>query len=294
VPDSVSWNIIYGADSNQVVLAVDFPAARYSEASFTELAVAIGSGYRFLQAAPRTSDTRRGIRGVVHASRWLDAIRQEQCPVRAVFGYGVGGVYAASIAQEISQWQPTPKVFLFDPQLASTKLLGREFCREISSVSSLLSDDEAERARKIAAEVNGRETRDVADIAAELVEGYLEVIAVAFERAGLGDARSSKFTVSFESYMSWISAAARIDPGRVWAHSIAIASSDYIGSSVRENFPDGVSNPIGQIGRWISFDERCADLLRSDTVAEAVLNLLELESSCPRLRGDPVHKPAGE
>ena len=189
-----------------------------------------------------------------------------------MLGYRIGSVYAAAIAEGISRWQPMPKIILFDPQFSSIELLGHEFHREISSISSLLGDDEIEHARKAAAEISGAVTGDVANVAAEIVASYLEVITAPFERAGLGDARSNKFTVSFESYMSWLSVADQIDPGQAWKRSTGIASSAYADMPARAHLADDDPCLIGQM---ILFDVDHADLLRSDCVAQAVLDLLE-------------------
>ena len=194
--------------------------------------------------------------------------------MRAVLGYGVGCVYAAAIADGISGWQQPPKIILFDPQSPSIKLLGHEFNREITANSSLLSDEEIEHSRKVAAAIARSVTRDVADAAVEIVEAYQEVITVAFERVGLGAARDSALTRLFESYIAWVSVAGQIDPSFAWKRSVAIISSDHAGTPDREPRPGG----SGLIGQWIPFQVRRADLLRCDPVARTVIDLLELAS----------------
>ena len=272
MPDSSSWDVIFGADSGQVVLSVDFPARRRQEASFLDLATRIGPGYRFLQTKPPAARSFQRLCGDAYVGPWIDGIQQGRHQVLAVLGYRIGSVYAAAIAEGIAQWQTMPKLILFDPQFSSIELLSLEFHREISSISSLLGDDEIERARKAAAEISQAATSGVADVAAEIVESYLEVITIPFERAGLGDARSNKFTVSFESYMSWLSAAGQIDPSPAWKRSTGIASSAYAGLPARAHLAD---DDCGLIGQMIPFDVSHADLLRSDSVAQAVLGLLE-------------------
>jgi hypothetical protein len=205
--------------------------------------------------------------GDAYVAPWIEGIRQGQHQVLAVLGYRIGSVYAAAIAEGIAQWQAMPKIILFDPQFASIELLSLEFRREISSITSLLGDDEIERARKVAAEFSQVAPSDVADAAAEMVESYLEIISIPFERVGLGDARSNKFTASFESYMLWLSAADQIDPSLAWKLSTGIASSAYAG------LPAGDGR--GLIGQMIAFEVNHAELLGSDSVAQAVLGLLD-------------------
>jgi hypothetical protein len=270
--DSSSWDVIFGADSTQVVLGVDFPARRRREAGFLDLATRIGPGYKFLQTKPPAAGSWQRPCGDAYVGPWLEDIRQDRHQVLAVLGYRIGSVYAAAIAEGISQWQPMPKIILFDPQFSSIELLGLEFHKEISAISSLLGDDEIERARKAAVEISRAAPGDVVSVAAEIVESYLEAITAPFERAGLGDARSNKFTVSFESYMSWLSAADQIDPGLAWRRSTGITSSAYDELPARAHLADDGRCLIGQM---IPFDVGHADLLRSDCVARAVLDLLE-------------------
>jgi hypothetical protein len=271
MPHSGSWDVICGANSRQVVLCVDFPAARRPDASFAELAARIGPGYRFMQTRPPVARSCQRPGGDAYVGPWIDGIRHDRHQVRAIFGYYIGSVYAAAIAGGISRWQPMPKVILFDPQFASNKHLGLEFHREISAISSLLSDDEIERTRKTATEISESPDCDVADTAAEMAGMYREVGSIAYERVGLGGAYDDKLMAPFDSYISWLSVADQIDPSPVWKNSTAIVSSNY------SKLPGGESkaDDVGcLIGRSIPFDVAHADLLRSDSVAQAVLDLL--------------------
>jgi hypothetical protein len=272
MPDSSSWDVIFGADSGQIVLSVDFPATRPSAAGFPDLAARIGPGFRFLQTRPRAVSSCQRPSGDAYVGPWVSDIALHHHQVLAVLGCRIGSVYAAAIAEGISQWQPMPKVILFDPQFISNSQLSLEFRREIGAVSSLLGDDEIERATKAAAEISQSAAGDIADVAAGMVESYIEIITAAFERVGLGDARSNKFTASFESYISWLSAADQIDPRPVWKHSTVITSSAY------SELPDGAYLAVdddGGASQLVPFDVDHADLLRSDCVAQAVQQLLE-------------------
>jgi len=258
MPVPSSWDVLSGADSGPVVLGADFPVRRRAEAGFGDLASRIGGRYRFLQTRPPAAEP------AAYVSSWVEGIRQARPPVLAVLGYRIGGVYAAAIAEGIAQWQPMPKVILFDPQFTSAELLCLEFQREISANSSLLGDDEIERARKVVMEISANPSGDVVDVAAEMIGSYLETVTPAFERAGLGGARGEASTRAFESYISWLSAADLIDPRAAWKGSTGIASSGYA----------SLPGP-GPVGRMIPFDVGHADLLRSEPVARAVLDLLE-------------------
>jgi hypothetical protein len=281
-PDPAPWDVILGEESAHTVLTVDFPAQHRREASFADLAARLGSGYRFLHSIPPAVRPCQRLSSAAYAAPWIEYIHREQRPVRAVLGYGVGCVYAAAIADGISGWQQPPKIILFDPQFPSIKLLNNEFNRELIANSSLLSDEEIEHSRKITAAIARSATRDVADAAVEIVEAYLEVITVPFERVGLGTPRDSALTSLFESFIAWLSVAGQIDPGFAWRRSVAIVSSDHAGPPDRG--PRRGGNSSGQIGKWIPFPVGRSDLLRCDPVARTVIDLLESASQGSELR----------
>lgn len=274
MPNSGSWDVICGPRCDQLVLSVDFPDVKRHDADFVELARRIGAGYRFLRTKPPYVSPGQRFSGAAYVGPWIEDIQQDRGPVLAVLGYCVGSVYAAAITAAISRWQQEPKVILFDPQFASVALLGREFHREINAISAFLSDREIEQIRSSVATIteSATDVADVADVAAEMVEAYWEISSPAYERVGLGDARGNQVISSFESWMSWISVADQINPGRTWKRSTAIISSDYVELPNRKSLVDGSS---GLIGQRIPFNVGHANLLRSDCVAEAVLNLLE-------------------
>jgi hypothetical protein len=273
MPTSSHWDVIFNGGSEQTVLGIDFSGRRRREASFTELASRIGPEYRFLQARPVA--VRLGQQqpsSYEYVVSWVEGARQDGNPMRAVLGHCVGGIYAAVVAEYISQWQPEPDIILFDPQFATAKFLGHELHKEISASSSLMSDDEIKRARKIASEVADLSPWDMVQIAAYALESYLQIITPAFERAGLGDARDGNLTGYFLSYMRWLSVAAELDPSRALKKSIVIMSRDYAGLPGRMLFDDDADSLAG---RCVVCDVSHADLLRSDPAAKAVIDLLD-------------------
>ena len=272
MPTSTHWDVIFNAGSPQTVLGIDFSGKECREPSFTGLASRIGSGYRFLQARPVTVRPGHRPSGYEYIVSWAEGARQDGNPMRAVLGHRVGGMYAMIVAECISQWEPEPYVILFDPQFASTEFLSHEIHREISATSSLMSNDEIECARKIASEISDLKSRDMVQIATYAVESYLEAITPAFERAGLGDARDSELNNHFVWYMAWLSVAAELHPSRALKESIVITSRDYAGLPSRMLFDDDADRLAG---RWIACDVSHADLLRSDSAAKEVLDLLE-------------------
>jgi hypothetical protein len=271
MPTSRHWDVIFNAGSPHTVLGIDFSDVKRREASFAELAVRIGSGYRFLQARPVTVRPGRRPSSDEYIVSWVEDARQDRNPMRAVLGHCVGGIYAAVAAECISQWQLEPDIILLDPQSVSTEFLSHELHKEISATSSLMSDDEIEYARNIASEISDLKSRDMVQIATYAVEGYLEIITPAFERAGLGSARGSKLNEHFVSYMAWLSVAAELDPARALKKSTVIMSRDYAKLPGRMLLDDDAD----MAGRWSVCDVSHADLLRSDSVAKEVLDVLE-------------------
>ena len=267
------WDVIFNGDSEQTVLGIDFSGRRRREASFTELASRIGPEYRFLQARPVTlRPGQQQPSSYEYVVSWVEGARQDGNPMRAVLGRCVGSIYAAVVAEYISQWQLEPNIILFDPQFATTEFLGHELHKEISASSSLMSDDEIKRARKIASEIADLNPWDMVQIATYALESYLQIITPAFERAGLGDARDGNLNQYFVSYMRWLSVAAELDSSSALKKSIIIMSRDYSGLPGRMVFND---NANSLASRCIVCDVSHADLLRSDSAAKAVVDLLE-------------------
>ena len=271
MPTSSHWDVIFNSSSPHTVLGIDFSGRRRREASFAELALRIGSGYRFLQARPVTVRPGRRPSSYEYIVSWVEGAKQDGNPMRAVLGHCVGGIYAAVAAEYISQWQLEPDIILLDPQFASTEFLGRELHKEIGAITSLMSNDEIEYAGKIMGEISDLKSRDMVQVATYAVERYLEAINPAFERSGLGSARGNKLNEHFVSYMAWLSVAAELDPSRALKKSTVIMSRDYAELPGRMLFDDDAD----LVGRWIVCDASHADLLRSDSVAKEVLGVLE-------------------
>lgn len=273
MPGAGSWNVISGENSNRVILVVDFPAAGRTEAGFIELAARMGPEYKFLQTAPPSvrPDQRPGSDAYIQP--WIQAAQRGGWQVTAVLGYCVGSIYAAPIAEGVSEWQRiAPKVILLDPLSGDIRLLAAEMYKMIDRLSPLLSSEEIGQAGKRTAELTESEPGDVAEAAIGLVGIYREIGSAAFGRLGLDESRGNEMIQLFESYMSWISVAAQIDPRRTWKRSVAIMSADYV-KQAAEDPSAGVLNSI--VDRTIPLDVTHGDLLRSDATVEAVRGQLE-------------------
>ena len=267
MPESSSWDVLVAPDSGRTVLGVDFPVAGRRAAGFADLAAMLGPRYRFLRARPRSASPGDGLSGEAYTEAWIEQLRRDREPVLAIFGHGVGCVYAAEIADAVCGWQQTPAVILFDPELASVRLLSRALSAEVRANEAILSAAEIERATRAVADIAAR-PGPIASVAREIVETYLGVLSVPWERIGLGDLRDSTFARSFAAQIAWLAAASVLDPGHAWDRSTVIMSAGHTGHA---GTPGAMSGPDS---RRIQFDVDQAGLLGAGCVAGAVLELL--------------------
>jgi hypothetical protein len=271
MPDANSWNVISDVDSDQVVLGIDFPVTGRAEADFAELMTKIGSRwprYRFLETVPPDIGLAGRPSPDAYTGQWVQDVQQGQWQVVAVLGYCVGGVLAARVCESISQRQPPPQVILFDPQFSDERLFRAEAYRVFGLIKPFLTDDKIGYAKERIDEITGSGLDDMTDIGTGLVELYREMGSVAFAKLGLDDTRQKEMVRIFESYMSWLSAASRIDPTPVWRLSSAIMSADYVALAGQDS---SVGAARGSVGHQIPVEARHGDLLRSDSVVEMVL-----------------------
>jgi hypothetical protein len=202
-------------------------------------------------------------------SRWAEEARAGGRQVAAVLGYCAGAAYAAAIAEEVSRWQePAPTVILFDPQ-AGTEALTDEMYRQmylmIDKLGSVLSAEQAEDARKKTAELAGTEVGDLFDLAGALTDLFQQTGSAAFGRLGLSEAGRAETVALFQGYMYWLAVTTHIDPSRTWKISSAILSAEFAAEQ----------DTTGIYGRTIIVDASHADVLRSESAAEKVLEQMK-------------------
>ncbi|MBV6699441.1 hypothetical protein KV557_20460 [Kitasatospora aureofaciens] len=277
MPNENAWSVITAPTSNSLILGVDFPAAGRREAGFEDLAKKMGpawSGHGFLQTTPPPVRLADRPAGDFYTEHWLRDGAWEKYEVVAVMGYCVGGVYAAEIADRLAERQGTaPKVILFDAQVTDLQLLESEIHKMIGLAGPVFSADEAEHARKRAAEIVGTPSIGLLDAAVEIVDLYREMASIAFQRIGLADARRDEVVLLFESYMTWLSAASQIDPSQGFGRSLAITSSDY--ADLEKSGAATVVDASKALGRRISLEIGHVDLLRDDSTVRALLDHAE-------------------
>jgi hypothetical protein len=269
MPGATSWDCISGADTDRIVLGVDFFATWRSEATFSDLAENIGPGYRFMQTTPPQVRPEQRTAPDAYVRDWVRDIRAGDWQVDAVLGFCFGCVYAASIAEQVTRWQqPAPLVILFDPLLTGTGFLIREAQRALGQFTPLFSADEAEQARLRTAGAARTGPDGVLATAIALAAEYRDIGAVAFARLGLREARGQEMLRIFDAYLSWLSVAGQIDPGPVWRDATAVVSNDYLNLARQE---PAVSAASRLLGRTAAADASHADLLRSEPAARVFL-----------------------
>jgi hypothetical protein len=280
VPNGSNWSVISNAESNRLILAVDFPAAGRNEAGFDDLTSRMGpawSSFGVRQTVPPPVRLTGRPTGGFYTEHWLQGVEWEKYEVVAVLGYCVGCVYAAEVAKRLTEWQAEPEVLLFDPQLTDSQLLAAEMHKMIGMAGPIFSTQEAGEARERATSIIDAQPDGLFDAAVEIVGLYREMATIAFRRIGLNDARRDEVVQMFESYMTWLAAAAQVDPSEVWKRATAITSSDY---AIMENRGDTtVVNATKVVGRRFPLEVGHADLMRSDEAVRILREQAEFRQS---------------
>lgn len=284
MPNAQSWSVISAPTSNRIILGVDFPAAGRREAGFPELVAGMGSAwseYGFLQTVPPTVGLADRPTGDSYTEHWMRGGDWEQYEVVAVFGYCVGSVYAAEIARHLALTQSTePKVVLFDPQLTDVRLLANEMRKMIAMAGPVFSEEEAEQGRRRAVEIVEGPSTVLVEAAVQIVELYRELATLAFKRIGLSDGRRDEVIRLFESYMTWLSAAAQVDPSEVWKRSVGITSEDFA-EQERSGEPM-IVDAARVLGRRFPLSLGHADLMRDEAAVRVLLDHVALSARDPR------------
>ncbi|MBN0047087.1 hypothetical protein JS756_23835 [Streptomyces actuosus] len=268
-----TWRVLGNADAHELVLAVDFDATGRAEGRFTDLAAGLaGLPFSIWETVPQEAGTGAGGTGPVE--RWLEEVAADGRPVRAVFGFCVGGVYAGAIAQRIAERQGrAPALVLFDPEQSGPLTLYSQFHKVLDSMSTLLSDEETAQAAAEARRAHEQHT-EMAPLGAELLDVYRHTAKPVFDRLELDEKRQEEFTAVFASFVSYLIAAAEIDPLRAWREAVVVTSSSPTSGL---NGSRGAGQDIA-VGRELRVDVPHVDLLRDPGVTRTVAELLGTET----------------
>lgn len=266
MPDANSWNVISDADSDQVILGFDFSSSGRPEAGISDLAT-VGEGwdrYRFLQCVPPDIGVGGRPSADAYTGQWIEDLQNARWQVAAVLGFCVGGVFAARIADAVSAYQAPPRLILFDPHIPDCGLFRNEGYKVFNQIKPLLSDDTFGHVKERIDGLTESAPADMADIGIALVELYREIGSSAFARLGLAQARQDELIKFVDLYMSWISAATRIDPVPLWKRAPAIVSADYVAGL---EYDSSSKAACAAVARTIPVEVNHKDLLRSESAA---------------------------
>lgn len=270
-----SYNVLRDEDSDELILASDFSATTgRTVGSFSDLVPQLTTRHSVWETTPPPAGTNAGMTATDHIERWTTDIRADGRLVRAILGYCVGSVFAAGIADKVTEWQPEPRVILFDPEQPHAALLHRHYSDALGALGKMLTSEEREHARVAGEDALKHEASDnsggLAELATTLSDLLFEVGDPALARAGLDAGRRGELLSTFFSFLSYLVSAAGFDACRTWQRATAISSlSPHNGLNV---LSPG-SRP-GVVADEIRFELPHTDLLRDPGVARTVDRLL--------------------
>lgn len=249
------WKPLTAGHGKDLALTIDFEAVGRPEACFADLVPMLDIELEAWAAAqPREKAAGTYLR------YWSSGLRETGREVRAVLGYCAGAVFAAVLASQIARWQPRmPAVVLLDPDTPTAATLVAQFENTIAALAAVAPGAALDRARETASRL--RDEQDLPGLGVELTSLYREVSEPAFAGLGLKSGYREELVTSFGALMSYLAAAADLQPGPGWATATAVVSR------TQPQQPAGVA-------RLVSADADHAGLLRSPAVARLVSELL--------------------
>ncbi|RAY11927.1 hypothetical protein DPM19_28605 [Actinomadura craniellae] len=238
--------------------------------AFTDLVPRLEANLTVWETLTPPAGTEIGMTADDYLDRWLADVRASDHVVHTVFGFCVGSVFAAAMAEQVTARQGSaPRLILFDPERPHAALLHRHYGDALQIISMALSDTEMKAATH-AGEAALEECSDLTGLATRLSAALLDIGDPALRRAGLGEQRRTELLGTFGSFLNYLAASAEIDPGDIWPTATAISSAtprNGLNVLPPEQRADAVA-------REIRFDLQHADLLRSVDVAKTVDELL--------------------
>ncbi|MFF7082608.1 hypothetical protein [Streptomyces lavendulae] len=268
-----AWKVLSAGDRSGLVLAVDFDVTGRPEARFSDLAPRLKTDAGIWESLPPAAGTEAGMTGEAYLDRWHHGLDGQLPEVRAVFGYCVGGVYAAELAARIGRVQQrSPLVVLFDPEPATAPTLYWQFHKVMEFMRSVATDEEVTRAQEAGRLAESGAT-DLGALSERLVDLFRQTGEVAFARAGLDEIRRAELFATFSSFMTYLSAAGRFDALARWSSAVAITSASPTSglNGIRTHL---AADEQELVAREIRVQVEHAELLRSDEVASVVNDLL--------------------
>ncbi|MFJ9567920.1 hypothetical protein ACIRQQ_48900 [Streptomyces fuscichromogenes] len=268
-----TWNVLTEDDPTSVVLACDFDATGRAEARFTDFVAHLGTGLTVWETVPQAVATRPDLPAEAYVKQWTDEVRASGRRVRAVLGFCAGSVYAAAVAREIEALQGGfPLTVLFDPERASAASMYWQFHKAVGQMAPTVGAAETGFAQD-AGQRAQEDSRDLADLARQLLVLYHAVAAKAFDKLGIDAARRSELTETAGAFLSYLATAEQIEPMPVWGRSTVITSATPTSglNALRALNPGRYDEVAAQ---ELRFDVAHVDLLRTPAIGTAVAALI--------------------
>ncbi|MBP2328668.1 hypothetical protein JOF56_009053 [Kibdelosporangium banguiense] len=258
-----SWRVLNKGRSADVVLAADFNIAGRREAGFADLVPRLDPGLAVWETDPPRVGDDFTLSGNDYVDRWATAVRTTGRPVRAVLGFCAGSVFAAELAGRIEGWQGDPvPLILVDPEVPVARTVQEQFHLAVDHMLTVLTPQERvatqEAARRALAE-----DPDLAVFGPRLMKIFRESGQLAFDRVGLNPAGQEEMFTTVSSFISFVVAAAQLDPVPGWAKATAVTSAT-----------EGSGTGAEHAARRLPFDVEHINLLRHEGVAAAIAGLL--------------------
>ncbi|MBT2212357.1 hypothetical protein [Actinomadura sp. NEAU-AAG7] len=220
---SQPWTTISdGGPARPVVLAVDYDATGRRDATFRDLVELLPSPLtvRLSGQPPRGERTDAQL-----LDRWAGDL---PATVGAILGYCAGSIFACALADRIERERGTrPATVLFNPGRPDASTLRRDFDGVVGSMSLLDPRERADFLEKAAKQVAATPD-DFDEVAGALYELYGQASRITFERADIDADVGEELVAVFGSYISYLRAARRVEPGPGWARGAAVVSRDHV------------------------------------------------------------------
>ncbi|GAA4997857.1 MULTISPECIES: hypothetical protein [Streptomyces] len=257
-----AWKVLNeGTGTEPLVLAVDFAVTGRPESTFADLGRLLTPGTPLWESRQPDPASARTFDGEDFAAHWARGVRETGRPVRAVLGYCVGGLYAARLAELLTDGQDdAPAVVLLDPEPPHAAGMAADFRAAVARLASVLSPEESALAGQ-AADDAVRQHADVRGLGAALTDVFASITDAAFARAGLPAELGDELSGAYEAFVAYIAAAGAFDPARLWTGATALTTPS--------------ADPHARYaGRVLPVDTRHEDILRSPATAEALAGVL--------------------
>ncbi|MEU3776965.1 hypothetical protein AB0F11_27945 [Streptomyces sp. NPDC032472] len=279
-----AWLDIGGNSSQGLVLAVDFTATGRPDARFADLLELAATGRPAWETLPQAIATDLGTGSATYLDRWFETVRASGRPVSAVLGFCAGATYATALADRITQWQEhAPQLILFDPEQANALGLYWQFHLSLNLFESIVGAEEIGRATAAGHEVL-ESTEDLGVLGAALISLFREVSSAAFDILDLDEETRAEFTDSFTAFVAYVVAAGEFRSTDGWARAVAFSSASPHSGLNRLRNAGQEDRARSLVARELRFDCEHKDLLRDESAARALAELLTAQDLARQIR----------